>query len=481
MWPEIVFGKALSDYFAVRSHLGALRGWAKEDGVEWSLAHSCFADMGGFLIDFRGCGDGEEQSSDDDCAELDALDEQASPDEASHKKVSIALEIAELDFGASVKTAPNEPLLGRDVETGDEAAAPEPFWPFQRLSTLSPYFQQIEALVRDLEYRLGDTDWEIDTLNQRRLQAALDSSPEVDRDAEKRVDFINGCSSLVGNYWVLDSYQLKLARRMGIIGALPCISEDELKDKGKGDGLLKLLTILQGTWLTIDLVIHVHRRLSTTPLEMITFSFVALSLCTYICHAGKLHNVVTANYIPATRHASVSELRDLVAAAPKPVFGVGNPGVYMAGHLLHQPQLQPQPQPPPGKKESSLSTFSIGCITAALLIGVTHLLAFLTLPPDPQWETPDVPIIATSLAKMAFYPFLVALRWAIFRFGLFPRPTRVGGKEVLRLPEAFVVSFGTMYAVVLRVYLMGLAVISTAAVGEGAFGGTWAEGIPRVG
>ncbi|KAF1981853.1 hypothetical protein K402DRAFT_218482 [Aulographum hederae CBS 113979] len=57
MFPEIVFGKAVNDYFAAKTHLAHFKEKAKKDGVEWSLVHSYYADMGGFIIDFTSCSD----------------------------------------------------------------------------------------------------------------------------------------------------------------------------------------------------------------------------------------------------------------------------------------------------------------------------------------------------------------------------------------------------------------------------------------
>lgn len=50
--PEILIGQALSQFVAARHGRATMQELACEDGVEWTLEHSHFADMGGFVIRF---------------------------------------------------------------------------------------------------------------------------------------------------------------------------------------------------------------------------------------------------------------------------------------------------------------------------------------------------------------------------------------------------------------------------------------------
>jgi hypothetical protein len=50
--PEILIGLALSQFVAARHGRDTMQEFASEDGVEWTLEHSHFADMGGFVIRF---------------------------------------------------------------------------------------------------------------------------------------------------------------------------------------------------------------------------------------------------------------------------------------------------------------------------------------------------------------------------------------------------------------------------------------------
>jgi len=52
MAPEVLIGLALSHFMAANHGRNTMQEFAREDGVEWTLEHSHFADMGGFVIRF---------------------------------------------------------------------------------------------------------------------------------------------------------------------------------------------------------------------------------------------------------------------------------------------------------------------------------------------------------------------------------------------------------------------------------------------
>jgi hypothetical protein len=52
MAPEVLIGLALSQLIAARHGRNTMKEFAREDGVQWTLEHSHFADMGGFVICF---------------------------------------------------------------------------------------------------------------------------------------------------------------------------------------------------------------------------------------------------------------------------------------------------------------------------------------------------------------------------------------------------------------------------------------------
>lgn len=53
--PEYILGKAFGDLLAAYESRGIMKQKAAEDGVEWSLTHGFFANMGGFMLTSTPC------------------------------------------------------------------------------------------------------------------------------------------------------------------------------------------------------------------------------------------------------------------------------------------------------------------------------------------------------------------------------------------------------------------------------------------
>jgi hypothetical protein len=61
----------------------------------------------------------------------------------------------------------------------------------------------------------------------------------------------------------------------------PIASEDEIKDRSKGDALAKALVVLQTTWFLLQCVARGSRGLALTELELVTAAFALLDVLTY--------------------------------------------------------------------------------------------------------------------------------------------------------------------------------------------------------
>lgn len=86
---------------------------------------------------------------------------------------------------------------------------------------------------------------------------------------------------LAGNIWVLNATQLTMAREYGIISRLPALSEDEINDKSKSDGLVKLLAVTQLAWLVLQLIVRAVRDKPSTQLEIMALSYAICAAVTY--------------------------------------------------------------------------------------------------------------------------------------------------------------------------------------------------------
>jgi hypothetical protein len=53
--PEVRVGKALVDWISARHSKKRMGDFATEDGVEWTVTHGFYANIGGFIIRFGSC------------------------------------------------------------------------------------------------------------------------------------------------------------------------------------------------------------------------------------------------------------------------------------------------------------------------------------------------------------------------------------------------------------------------------------------
>lgn len=72
---------------------------------------------------------------------------------------------------------------------------------------------------------------------------------------------------------------------------LPDISEDEIRDRGKGDGVAKTLTVIQTLWFAVQAANRVNQGLDVTELELVTLGHVVLNLLIYWSWWAKPMNV----------------------------------------------------------------------------------------------------------------------------------------------------------------------------------------------
>ncbi|KAJ8081765.1 hypothetical protein PM082_007611 [Marasmius tenuissimus] len=77
---------------------------------------------------------------------------------------------------------------------------------------------------------------------------------------------------------------------MGAI-SLPILSEREIQDRSKGDGLSKTFILLQTTWFLIQVSARVVSGLAMTELELVTVAFATLNILAYIFWYNKPLNV----------------------------------------------------------------------------------------------------------------------------------------------------------------------------------------------
>ena len=94
--------------------------------------------------------------------------------------------------------------------------------------------------------------------------------------------------------------------------ALPTITEEEIQDKSKGDGLTKTIAIFQLLWFSVQLIGRLAKGWAATELEVLTFATCIMTVAIYFFWWNKpldVHCQTVLEPIPITGDEGVV-LRD---------------------------------------------------------------------------------------------------------------------------------------------------------------------------
>ena len=305
LMPEVLVAKAWDEYSAARdSSKDELALLAKDDGTEWELIHSYFANMGGFVLDFT--------------------------------------EI--LDQWSPEKTPINASALSR---LADEL----------RLENLDSF----------------DSD---DEINLQRMSHKM---------------------------WALTSPQILEARRLGLIQKLPQVSGRTLESFNKGDILVKLLALVQVSWLIIQLIARKIASLPSSQLEIATLAFSASSILTYLLYWSRPQGVETVWTIKASRLPTKQEMKFLVLAGPD-----------TSNKKLDESNVDDDYDllSIPNDACSKGTTFFNGAIIGGTAFGGLHCLAWNFHFPTPAeasiWR---ICSIVTTVVVPIYFPVILSIAW----------------------------------------------------------------------
>jgi len=90
---------------------------------------------------------------------------------------------------------------------------------------------------------------------------------------------------------------------------LPTITEEEIKDKSKGDGLTKTIAIFQLFWFSVQLVGRLVKGWAATELEVLTFATCVLTVAIYFFWWNKpldVHCQTVLEPTPATGDVDIT-------------------------------------------------------------------------------------------------------------------------------------------------------------------------------
>ena len=221
--PELLLGKAYGDLQDAKSNLRDLKKYAEIDEVPWSLTHSLFANMGGFVIRWNAG--------------------------------RIAANSSLVD--GAYQTISEDSNTRHTVGTVQNQSGPDGQEPLDSMTQKSDNVTQV---------------------TQQTLPGL-----EVDLENTQAIERPSGTQSQVfHNPIYLTAPMILAIRKANVLTSLPCITMEEINDKSKRDAFAQAVALLQIVWTIVQIIARAARNLAVSQLEI---AVVALAACTIIIYA----------------------------------------------------------------------------------------------------------------------------------------------------------------------------------------------------
>lgn len=365
IFPEFLLLKSVSDYSAARK-LTEQVGWrAERDGVGWSMVHSYFANMGGFVIEFK------------ESVGVDVLEPSHSLDE--RKKVQVQETVSS---DVSIKL-PKTPSNEHDCEMAipgtkatislknNSKANKQTRHQKQKLSSHQAWLMR---LITTLEKRLPKSEHR-NTLLVRSALTDLKELASTEEGAKESKDSLNNkvinLVRLRTRYWALDGPQLALARELGIISKLPNVSEVDIEEKSNSDALAEFLAVLQTLWQIGELFKRWAQHEPSSQIEVVTVAYCVCTFFIYVMFWNKPQQIDRPFLISPIRWPTKEEMIQISDIGPGYELGL------FTGFQYHIPENAIH-----GDLETSDSGLAggyfgwFGGIFGGVLFGLIHCLAW---------------------------------------------------------------------------------------------------------
>ncbi len=361
--PEIIISAAMHDLMAAHNTSRKMKTYVSEDEVPWSLLHSYYANMGGFVIQSR--------------------------------------------VSKAVGTAP----YVRGYEGDDRNDADK-----TKTSSSSPEPPSNEALRSRRELPYHDP-------------------------------------------FHLTGSQLYELRHNKIIPRLPYITTEDLKDKSKGDALVKAIAVVQISWSTVQTIARAVRGLAISQLELSVVAFAASAVVVYGLYWSKPKSIHATTTVIQYEH----QIPEFAWMKPDP------DAIGFVREILNLPfNALPGLRPKTARYSSPecLGSFWVvfALFLAAALFGSIHVAAW-------KFDFPTtVELIAWRAAS------LYATAWGPFCLLGSLITASYGGGKAMDISAAL----AAILYVFARLFLVVEIFRALCFPPQGVFIGTWASNVPHV-
>ena len=303
-FPEYLVSLSTANLFTSWVNTPGLKELAEDDEVPWSLTHTVLANLGGVAIRFSDASKRElpERRSQQPLTTDDMI--------APERPKSVQSESKQNPQPMLSNQGPQPGKEGAQTSTSNKGDSSKGSNPSTQLGSggMPKFIQDFRKSQERYLKALGEVPWAPCKLHIALAETARRTThwPSQDKDL----------AALHGNVWILDSKQLALARRCGIIQKLPFLTIEEINDKSKSDGLVRSLAVVQVLWLAVQLMIRRIANVPFTALEISTVAFAACAFIIYLAEWPKPKDVGVPIYLDTHTIVSPSDFLLIAQAAP---------------------------------------------------------------------------------------------------------------------------------------------------------------------
>ncbi|KAE8442737.1 hypothetical protein EG329_002877 [Mollisiaceae sp. DMI_Dod_QoI] len=275
--PELLISIAMGNLAHAKDEQRRLKHFIEQDGVPWSLTHSMFVDMGGFVL--RGVRNetGTTRRSDTPSREISVLRERPPGVSSTLRPENVhAVEVEDID-----RTS-----LSINLEEVNAA-------------TSTTRTEEGEISAKMLQMSISQTSIPNGTILDGPLTLAQ-AQAQANEDGAAQRSAPEHDTSWMSNGWRyhnplypfhLTASQLYMLRSEGYLQKLPVITEDEINARSKNDSFSKAIAMVQIFWNAFQVIVRAIRGLAISQLELAVTAFSACGVLIYACSWSKPKDV----------------------------------------------------------------------------------------------------------------------------------------------------------------------------------------------
>jgi hypothetical protein len=274
--PELLVGLAFQDMMIAWRSCRMMEDFTSADGVEWTMTHAFYANMGGFILNVRSS--------------------PARPIDHSQETNPVPVPIDSSGNGSQ----PHDPTMSMSHDGISPVEKPREGNEEGQKEQEHPSLSKKENMEMKED---GDTIPGAQGQPENPSKMAHQEIVSVDNTAPTELEtgqpIPKPTEERAFHLTAKDLYKL---REINIIKRLPTISLNDIEDKSKGDFIVKGTAVVQVLWLLIQAIERAMKRLPISQLEIAVLAFSACTILTYLFYWWKPQNVTAPTYITADRN-----------------------------------------------------------------------------------------------------------------------------------------------------------------------------------